>query len=384
LHDNVKIAAAMNILHINTERTWRGGEQQTLYLAEGLRDRGQGSEIACQPATELARRAGAAGIRVHPVTMRAEWDLAAVFKLRSIIRGRAIDIVHMHTSHAHTLGVAAARLGTRALTVVTRRVAYSIHRHPFSLSGFKYRIGVDRYAAVSRAVKDVMVADGIPAERIEVAHSGIDLSRFKGADGSTVRDELGLPAGAPVAGTTAHLARNKGLEVLVDAAPLVTAIVPEARIVIVGTGDLAQKLEARAAERGALGSILFTGFRSDIPACLDALDVFVMPSLKEGLGTSILDAMAAGKPVVASRTGGIPEIVEDGVTGLLVPPGDAAALAAAVTRILKEPDLAESLAHQGLGKVQESFSVGAMVEANIAIYRRLMEERAQGTGARKP
>jgi len=369
----------MNILHVNTERTWRGGEQQTLYLAAGLKERGRLSEIACQPGRELARRAAAAGITVHPVAMRAEWDPLAILRLRSLIERRAVDVVHMHTSHAHFLGVIAARLaGRRPATIVARRVDFSIHRHPFSLSGLKYRFGVDAYVAVSRAIKEVLARDGVDPGKIAVVHSGIDPSRLGGADGSRLREEFGLPRGTPVVGTVAHFAWHKGLEFLVDAAPLVARDVPGARIFIVGEGNLVRKIKERARERRAADHIVFTGFRPDVPDFLDLFDVFVMPSLMEGLCTSILDALILEKPVVASRVGGIPEIIEEGATGLLVPPGDGAALAAAIVRLLREPELGRELAARGREKVERDFSIAAMVEGNIRIYESVLSGRRGG------
>jgi len=362
----------MNILHINTEKTWRGGEQQTLYLAEGLKNRGHRSEIVCQPGKELEARARDKGVAVHPVKMRAEWDVAAVIKIRSIIKARSIDIVHMHTSHAHTLGVAAARFAGRAKTVVARRVDFSIYRHWLSLSGLKYKFGVDRYVAISHAIKDVLVKDGIPADTIEVVHSGIDLGRFEGIDGSSIRAELGIPVDAPVIGTVAHFAWHKGLEYLVDAAPFVADEIDGVRIVFVGSGSLEEEIKQRAAASGANDQIVFAGFRTDVAQCLDMFDIFVMPSVMEGLCTSILDALAARKPVVASQAGGIPEIIENGETGLLVPPGDAAALAGGLIRALREPELAARMAEQGRQKVQELFSIDAMVEGNVKVYERLL------------
>jgi len=307
--------------------------------------------------------------------MRAEWDVPAVLRLRSIIKKEAIDIVHMHTSHAHTLGVAAARPGRLARTVVARRVDFSIYRHALSLSGLKYKFGVDRYIAISRAIRQVLINDGIAASNIETVHSGIDLNRFEGiekADGDAVRAELGLGPATPVVGCVAHFAWHKGLEYLVDAVPLAAKTIPEARFVIVGAGKLEEEIKARAAQNGASERIVFAGFRSDVPQCLAAFDVFVMPSVMEGLCTSILDALAMRKPVVASEVGGIPEIIEHETTGLLAPPRDAEALAKALVRMLREPDLAQRLAAAGREKVEKRFSVDSMVEGSIRVYERLL------------
>jgi len=280
--------------------------------------------------------------------------------------------------------VGAARLAPRAdrsgragrpKTVVARRVDFSIYRHWLSLSGLKYKFGVDRYVAISRAIKNVLEKDGIDGNRIEVVHSGIDLARVAGADGAAVRAELGISEDAPVIGTVAHFAWHKGLEYLVDAARMVADEIEGVKIVLVGTGGLEEAIRQRAAASGADDGIVFAGFRTDIPQCLAMFDVFTMPSLMEGLCTSILDALAARKPVVASRTGGIPEIVENGETGLLVPPGDAAALAGALIRVLREPDLAVRMAERGRRKVREQFSIDAMVAGNIGVYERLLAER---------
>jgi len=367
----------MNILHINTEKTWRGGEQQTLYLAKGLDRLGHVSEIVCQPDNELVARAEAQGLKVYPLRMRGEWDLSAVLKLRSIILERPIDIVHMHTSHAHTLGVAAARLSRRALTVVARRVDFSIYRHPLSLSGLKYRFGVDRYVAISHAIKRELVRDGIPGDTIEVVHSGVDLSRFENIDGAHLEKEFSLEPEGPLVGIVAHLAWHKGLENLIDATPQVATQVPGTKIVLVGDGILKQRLAARAQDLNAGRHLVFTGFRTDIPECMNLFDLFVMPSIKEGLCTSILDALASKTPVVASRTGGIPEIVEHMKTGLLVTPGDSSELADAIVFMLKNPELARDMALAGYAKVCRHFSVESMVAGNLGVYERLIARKAR-------
>ena len=363
----------MRVLHLNTERTWRGGERQCLRLAAGLRDRGEESEVVAQPGSPLAERARAEGLTVHEVRMRGEWDLGAVRAIRRLYRERAPDLVHMHTSHAHTLGCLARTGLPRPLTAVSRRVDFSIYRNFLRLSWFKYRLLGDRFVAISAAIRDQMVGDGIPADRIEVVWSGVDPPPAAGGTRRDLRAELGLPPGTPLVGDVAAFGWHKAQEVLVEATPLLLREVPEARVLLVGEGECRPAVEARARRLGLLGdAVRFTGFRDDVPDVLASLDVFVMCSVKEGLCTSALDAQAAGVPVVASAVGGLPEAVEDGVTGILVPPRDPAALASAVARLLRDRPLRDRMGAAGRARVGERFGMDAMVDGNRAVYGRML------------
>jgi glycosyltransferase involved in cell wall biosynthesis len=362
----------LRVLHLNTERTWRGGELQTLQLARGLADRGHESRVVAQPASPLAEKARAADLPVHEVKMRGEADPIAVLALATLLRRTRPDIVHMHTSHAHTLGVLASRVTRIGKRVVSRRVDFSIFRNRLKASAVKYRYGVDRYVTVSRAIRDVLVRDGIAPERIRVVHSGIVPGRFDGVAPADLRGELGLPPEARLVGNVAHFGWHKAQEVLVRAAKILAETHPAAVVLLVGDGDCRAKVEAESDALGLTGSaVRFLGFRADVPEVLAALDVFVMSSVLEGLCTSILDALASRRPVVASRVGGIPEILEGG-NGLLVPPKDPEALAAAIGRVLDDDDLARTMAARGRRTVEESFSVDATVAGTVVVYRELL------------
>jgi glycosyltransferase involved in cell wall biosynthesis len=362
----------MRVLHINTERTWRGGEQQTLYLAGGLKDRGHQTTIACQPRSPLAVRARQQDVDMVELAMRGEGDVAAVYRLARIIRGRTFDVVHMHTSHAHTLGCLASWLARQGARIVTRRVAFPTKKH--LASKMKYRHGVHKYIAVSAAIRQVMTGDGIQPERIAVVHSGIDVSRFdQQQDPSSIRTEFNLQPGRPILGNIGRLETVKGQAVLIDAMPTVLKAFPEALLLLVGGGEPKVALERKCRELGIESSVVFAGFRDDIPKLLQLFDVFVMPSLAEGLGTSVLDAMAAGVPVIASHVGGIPEIVENEKNGLLVPPRNPPALAAAIIRLLRNRSERASLAAAGRSTVEKKFTVNTMVEGNISVYEKVLE-----------
>lgn len=363
----------MKILHINTEKTWRGGEQQTFNLLKGLKERNICSHLICQPGSPMAKEAEKAQIKVFPVAMRGEADLLAGFRIRALIKRFKYDILHSHTSHAHSLAFLAS-FGTRTRRIVTRRVDFSIFRHSFlKLSGIKYRYMSDFYIAISNKIKDVLVNDGIPARRIFVVHSGINPNRFDDASKDHLIEEFTIKSSEQVVINVAHLAGHKGQQYLVRSIPLVLAKIPTARFFIVGGGELMDELKTLAASLGIKEKLIFTGFRWDVGAFYQLADVFVMSSIQEGLGTAVLDALALGKPVVAAKSGGIPEIVDDGKTGRLVAPADPAALAAGIIELLTHTGRAKQMASQGQAKIREQFSVEAMVDKNIKIYQHILK-----------
>jgi glycosyltransferase involved in cell wall biosynthesis len=362
----------MKILHINTERTWRGGEQQTLYLLQVLQKQGVFCHLVCQPNSPMAQKAFEAGLTVFPIPMHGEADPRACYRIRNLIKKFHYDILHSHTSHAHTLAFFAS-IGYRICRLVTRRVDFSIFRHSFlRLSGIKYRYMADYYIAISRKIKDVMVADGVAAERIFVVHSGVDLKRFAGVSGEHLTTEFNLTPGEKVVINVAHLAGHKGQQFLVRAIPRVVEKIPGVRFFIVGKGELLADLQALAASLGITRELVFTGFRSDVGAFYKIADLFVMSSVQEGLGTAVLDALAEGKAVVATDCGGIPEIIHDGETGRLVEPANPEALAQGIIDLLRHPKPASQMADRGRALVQNQFSIEAMAENNLAVYRMLL------------
>jgi glycosyltransferase involved in cell wall biosynthesis len=319
----------------------------------------------------MSRRAAKAQIEVIPVAMHGEVDLIAAGRIRSIIQKYNYDVIHSHTSHAHTLAFAAT-LGLKVRRLVTRRVDFSIFRHSFlHLSGIKYRFMADFYVAISQKIKDVLVADGIDAERIFVIHSGIDPQRFSADRGDYLRSEFNLGSDEKIVINVAHLAGHKGQKYLVQAIPRVLDKIPNVRFFIIGKGELMADLKQLSASLGLNKKLVFTGFREDVGAFYNIAELFVMSSVQEGLGTSVLDALAVGKPVVAARSGGIPEIIRNGETGRLVEPANPVALADGIIELLMRPDLARRMAQQGQKEVCDRFSIDAMVEAYIEVYQHM-------------
>ena len=363
----------LRVMHLDTERTWRGGEQQALNLAVGLAARGTVQLCVGPPGSPYVERHRDAGIDVSEQRMRGEADVGAVRRLRALLRTFRPDVVHMHTSHAHSLGVVASRSSGIGRTVVSRRVDFTIYRNFLRLSWFKYRFGVDRYVAISDGIRRQMIKDGIPDERIRVVHSGIDLSRFDGVRPHDFHTEFDLPPGAPIVGDVAAFGWHKAQEVLVRALPHVLEHVPGAHVFLIGEGKCRPAVEAEAERLGVADRVMFTGFRRDVPALILGMDCFVMCSVLEGLCTSLLDALALRCPAVGSAVGGIPEVLVHERTGLLVPPREPPALAAAIVRVLTDKELAGGLRERGRAHVEQGFTTDTMVEGNLAVYRELTD-----------
>jgi glycosyltransferase involved in cell wall biosynthesis len=362
----------MKILHINTERTWRGGEQQTLYLLRSLIERGIGCHLVSQAESPMAQKALEAGVEVFPIAMHGEADLPASLRIRNLITRYGYDIVHSHTSHAHTLAFFAS-VGCKTCRLVTRRVDFSIFRNRFlPINGIKYRFMADHYIAISHKIKEVMVNDGIAAERISVVHSGIDLERFRAATGEHLLSEFDIKVGEKIVINVAHLAGHKGQKYLVEAIPHVLAQLPNTRFFIVGQGELMAALKAQASALGLNRELVFTGFRRDVGAFYKFADLCVMSSVEEGLGTAVLDALACGTPVVATAAGGLPEIIDDGKTGRLVAPADPAALAEGIVELLSRKELADAMAAAGRARVQRLFSIDTMADKNLEVYQAIV------------
>ena len=355
-------------IHIDTARTWRGGQRQVLLTVLGLRERGHRTVLIAHPDGELAARAseGHDLIRLAP---RAEVDLHAGWKLSRIIKDLRPDIVHAHDPHAVALSALALSFITGGRCpglMASRRVAFHLKGNAFSR--WKYH-QVDCFIAASNAINQMLVGDGIDPERIVTVYEGIDLQRVQAEPAANIHAEFWLPKDAPVVGAVGALTQEKGHKYLIDAAALVVREVPDARFVILGDGELRATLERQIKDLHLEKHVALPGFRADVLSFVAAFDLFVMSSLFEGLGTSLLDAMAVAKPIVASDTGGIPEVVVHGDTGLLVPPRDTQALARAISTLLKDGARRERMGRAGLDRVRQIFSADRMVERTLEVYQ---------------
>lgn len=361
----------MNLLQLDTEVRWGGGQQQVVHLCEGLADRGHRITLVCHRDGILRQRVENPAVRIRPLPSFGEIDPRGVFGLARIIRGGPFDLMHMHSSRAHTMGMAAGALTRFRPRVVSRRSHHTQRRDPFNR--WKYGWGIDRMVAISAAVQQSLIESGFSPEDVDLVPSGIvPPERVAGARTSVFR-EFDLPAEARLMVCVANLVKIKGHRTLIEATRQLSGRWPGLRILLVGDGPLRRELEALSSAAGIQGQILFAGFRTDVPRLLSAADLAVCPSLNEGLGLSILDALAMELPVAASCAGGIPEIIRHGESGLLVPPGEPGPLADALDSILAEPVEAARLGRNGRQEVLERFSVQAMVDGTEAVYRQLLK-----------
>ena len=302
--------------------------------------------------------------------MPAAFHLSAIRGLRALFRARGARLVHTHSSvDSWAAGLAAKSLG---LPVVrSRHVTIPVSR----ARALVYRLA-DRVITSGEAVKAVLVAAGVPADKIVAIAPGIDPTRFhRGVSGTAVRQELGLRG--PAVGLVANLRGSKGHRYFLDAAREVRHAVPEARFVIVGDGVAFADTQRRVRELGLDDAVVMTGFRRDVPEIMAALDVLVLPSIKSEASSQVIpQALAVGTPVVATTVGGSPELIRDGVTGRLVPPSDAPALAAAILALLRDPDDAAAMAERGGEMVRTRYTMDAAMERTVAVYDTLLTARS--------
>ena len=358
------------VLHTESSPGLGGQEIRTLDEARWIEARGWRVLLACSPDSRMLARARELGVEAVPVAMRGPWDLAAVRRLVGLIRSEGVAIVHTHSSVDGWVGGMAARLA-RVPVLRTRHVSIPIRRgwNPV------YTRLADRVITSGEAIRTLVAAAGVAPDRVIAIPAGVDLGDFTATRDPGARARLMQALGlvAPVIGSVAMFRGSKGHEHLLDAFALVRHERASARLVLVGDGIRRQWVADLAAQKGLGDAVVLTGFRSDVPDLLAIMDCFVLASTRtEGVPQSLLQAFAVGVPVVASRIGGIPEVVHDGVTGLLAEPGDPAALARGILAVLADPDAAARRARAARRMVEERFSHEATITRLLALYDELL------------
>lgn len=361
-------------VHVDSSRIWRGGQNQALLTVKGLRALDHPTLLVAHPDGELRKRAPEDD-HLLPLAPRFEVDFHAAWRLASAVRRFQPAIIHAHDPHAVALAALALAFSMPVPAprlVASRRVDFRLGDH--ALSRFKHR-QVRRFICASDAIARILEAGGIPSPRVVTVHEGIDIAHVAEAEPRSLHETFFIPRGVPVVLNVAALVPHKGQRYLIDAFADVLRVLPEARLVILGQGELRPALEKQVRELSLERHVLLPGFRTDVLALMKTCDVFVLSSTMEGLGTSLLDAMACSRPIVASSTGGIPEVVLHEETGLLVPPKDPDALADALVTLLRDEERALRLATAGYERVRKRFSVDRMVQDTVRVYEDVIGDR---------
>jgi glycosyltransferase involved in cell wall biosynthesis len=357
----------MEVLFLDNETNWRGGQEQIFTLIRGLYQEGLGVALAAPSGAPLSRRVRALGVTHFPLRWRGEINLLKARSLIQILRRRHWDVIHFNTPRGIATAAFLSRRVGIPVRVLSRRVNFPL-RGP--VSRWKYLYSADRILTVSSGITETLIQSGIPASRVEVVYEGVDVREVENAAPARL-----YPPSEPVIGCVAYLSEEKGHATLLDALALLLGQRPAARLVLVGDGPLRIQLERQARALGISERVRFLGFQEHTSHFLRGFDIFVLPSLSEGLSSGILAAMAASLPVVASDIGGIPELVQHRVTGLLVPPRNPEPLAEALTELIDSADLRHRYGQAGRSRVMKHFTLEQKVKRTLAIYEELLNPR---------
>jgi glycosyltransferase involved in cell wall biosynthesis len=368
-----------------------GTENQFMTLGTSLSTRGFQVELACLRrlgpfVDEAARRS--LPLHEYPIdTFRSVRAILQQGRLARDIVRRRIEIVHAYSFYGNVFAIPPARLAAAPVVIASIR-----DRGPY-LTPMQTRVQrqicrmATRVLVNANSVKDWLLEQGFDPARIVVIPNGVDLTRFdEPIDRDAIRRELGLAPGTPIVMVVSRLNQLKGLEDFLESAALLAPAFPALRFLVVGEAKLGdvqylKMLTGLAADLGIRDKVFFLGLRSDVPALLASTTVSVMPSLNEALSNVLLESMAAGAPTVATRVGGTPEAMVDGVNGRLVPPGQPAAMAKAIAHLLNAPEAAAALGRAARRSVEDRFSVGRMVQSTEQLYMSLLgETRARRVG----
>jgi glycosyltransferase involved in cell wall biosynthesis len=355
-------------LLIDLELAWRGGQNQALLLLTGLRERGHAPELLAAAGSAIGERAQSMGLGVHFVS-RGGFRLPAAHKIRALLRTGNFDLAHANEAHAVS-AVWLGRVHKHVPIVISRRVGYPIG---------KSRIARARYAVASKIIANSewvarQAADsGAPREKITVVYEGAEISApFTPEQKRDARRRWNIADNELLLGCVGVLSADKGQEFLIRALANLRPQFPATKLILAGDGPCRPQLESLAQQLAVTQSVIFAGFVKDVESVYAALDIFLLPSLFEALNNSLLAAMAYEIPSIAFDRGALGEIIQDGVSGKLVPASDVAALSAAIAGLLNDPDVARRLGAAGRFRVMENFSADRMVDQTLRIYHEIL------------
>ena len=366
-------AIGINVLHISSERSWRGGEQQIAYLIEESRKMGLNPSVFLRKGSAFQDWAKKEEVPFYAASFSNALDVGSALGLKKAVSEGNIDLIHIHSGKGHDIYALATLFGLTCKAVLSRRVDFPVKSNLWAK--WKYNLkSIQRIICVSEAIR-TMTAPALkePSKAITV-HSGIDLARFEGVTADAgLRAKYNIPSNYTLIGNVSALAPHKDLSTFVRTAEAFLSKDPEAVFFIVGEGDEREDLTTQIDSTGLQGKVILTGFRTDVPAVLRELDLFLITSKTEGLGTTVLDAFASGTAVVATAAGGIPESVIDGQTGLLCPIGDYIALSAALDRLVNDEELKTELKRNAIKHLAQ-FTKESTARKTLLIYEEVIAD----------
>lgn len=381
----------IKVLKFVTAFGWGGTERQFVNLGLGLDRSRFAVHFSClRRFGVMLEELESSGVSVIDYDVSSFRDIRAVaaqWRLARDIRRFGIQIVHTYGSASHVFAIPAAKLAGASVVASIRDMGVYLSTPRRTLQRWVCRFA-DHILVNAAAIKEWLVADGYDGDRITVIPNGIDPSRFAHTRSGRLHSDLGLTADTPLVAVLGRVSRLKGLEDFIAAAAIVAPRFPSARFLIIGEpsftargrkimvdGAYQEELAQLAAKLGVSERVIFTGFRSDVEEILPELAVSVLPSLSEGLSNTLLESMAAGAPVVATRVGGTAEVVQDFENGLLVQPNDPVALAVAICRLLDAPAFAAQLGQAARCRIAEHYSMSSCIQRTSAVYELLLEGR---------
>jgi glycosyltransferase involved in cell wall biosynthesis len=363
----------LRILFVNSIQMFGGGEIWMLTTLTELQRRGHHVGLLCRPGTELTRRAVIAGIPVHTLLMRGDFDPITIFEVYRFLKRECYQIILTNMDKELRFAGIAARLAGIRHVFPRRGIDYPLKnkwRYRFAYHHLAWRV-----IANSQATKHALLrnAPWLEEDRISVVYNGIDPGRFEGSSKTDLRRELEIERAAPIIGFVGHLDERKGIHTLLPAIKQVHSQFPAPIFLLVGEGQLECHIRNWCLQHKIDSNVRLVGFRDDIPEIMKSIDMLVLPSLWEGFGIVLIEAMAAAKACVTTNVSSMPEIVVDGETGLIVPANDAAALSDAIIKLLMKPQLLSELGENGRQRVFNMFTLSGMVDRLESIFSDALE-----------
>ncbi len=367
----------MKILHVEAGMHLYGGAQQVLYIMQGLSRLGVSNVLACPDDSEIGNKIVALkepSIKAISVKMQGDADFGLIFRLRKIILQEQVDLVHLHSRRgADVLGGIAARL-CGIPCVLSRRVD---NTESVLVAKLKYRL-YDRIITISEAIKNVLLKAQVPAAKIICVRSAVDAEQYdRICEREKFNQLFGVSKEHVVIGMLAQFIPRKGHRYLLEALPEVMEKYPGIKVLLFGKGPLLDQVQSEIKQRNLQDIVMIAGFRSDLSSWLCCLDILVHPAEMEGLGVSLLQAAAAGVPIIGSRAGGIPEVIRDGENGLLIEPGDVQGLRDAMLDLLSDSKLRRKMGLRGKQMISKMFSIDVMAAGNLAVYKEVLGDANQ-------